>query len=119
MNSFNSVKDGVEQLNKIEKQSCKNCVHFIACKMMFTSAFPKERGHEHIFKNACRLFKHIKNYAEVVLCGDCEKYDPKTKMCEEFVSKPLPTGGRYVFLFEPDNFCCFGVRKEGAENGKL
>ncbi len=114
VNNFNSVKDGVEQLNKIEKESCKDCLYYVACKMMFSSAFPKEKGCEHIFKKACRLFKNKNNYAEIVRCAECANYNPDTKICKEFISDPLPTGGRYAFYMESDGFCCFGERKEGV-----
>lgn len=49
--------------------------------------------------------------AAVVLCKDCKKWS-EHGFCEEFMRK-LPTGGRIVFKTNENDYCSYGVRKDG------
>ena len=111
MNSFNNIADGAKELNRAENKNCDNCVHLPACSFIFASAFPKEKVFNYKLLKACRLFKDKETFGEIIRCGECTKYDPKTKTCEEFISDPLPTGGRVTFFLEADHFCSFAERK--------
>lgn len=111
MNSFNNIADGAKELNRAENKTCDNCVFLPGCRFIFESAFPKEKVFNHKLLKACHVFKDKATFAEIIRCGECTHYDPKTKTCEEFTSDRLPTGGRLAFIFEADHFCNKGERK--------
>lgn len=48
---------------------------------------------------------------EVVRCKDCKHCDPENHHCDH------PMGTAAPLRRKPDDFCSYGERKEGAENG--
>lgn len=67
---------------------------------------------------------HLTNYAtlilreaptvdavEVVRCRECKHCDPETHHCDHHMGTVAPLRRK------PDDFCSYGERKEGADNG--
>ena len=47
----------------------------------------------------------------VVFCRDCKHCDPENHHCDHYMGTAAP------LRREPDDFCSYGERKEGADNG--
>ena len=47
----------------------------------------------------------------VVRCGECKRCDPETMHCDHPMGTALPLPRK------PDDFCSYGERKDGAEDG--
>ena len=47
----------------------------------------------------------------VVRCLECKHYDPENHHCDHYMSTSAPLRRK------PDDFCSYGERKEGADNG--
>lgn len=54
---------------------------------------------------------------EVVRCKECKKWDTSIKLLNTCVCTRWSQSMPYPRLTSPDDFCSYGVRKEGAENG--
>ena len=48
---------------------------------------------------------------EVVRCKDCNHCDPENYHCDHYMGTVVPLSRK------PDDFCSYGERKEGADNG--
>ena len=48
---------------------------------------------------------------EVVLCRDCEHCDPENHHCDHYMGTAAPIRRK------PDDFCSYGERKGGSDNG--
>ena len=48
---------------------------------------------------------------EVVRCGECKHCDPENYHCDHSMSTAAPLSR------DPDDFCSYGERKEGDDNG--
>ena len=48
----------------------------------------------------------------VVRCLECKHYDPENHHCDHYMGTSAPLRRK------PDDFCSYGERKEGADNGK-
>lgn len=57
-------------------------------------------------------------FAPVVRCKDCAKWDSSTHTCDEFTSNRLPQGGRIAFVTLENDFCSYGEREDGANDGE-
>lgn len=88
--------------------TCKDCVHYEVCEV-----HEKYNG---IKANLCGLFKNKADFVEVPCrCKDCDhfnNYNPDT-YCEEHSDG---WGDNIVYVDE-DDYCSFGIRKRGADNG--
>ena len=47
----------------------------------------------------------------VVRCLECKHYDPENHHCDHYMGTSAP------LRHKPDDFCSYGERKEGADNG--
>ena len=47
----------------------------------------------------------------VVRCLECKHYDPENHHCDHYMGTSAPLRRK------PDDFCSYGERKEGADNG--
>ena len=47
----------------------------------------------------------------VVRCRECKHYDPENHHCDHYMGTSAPLRRK------PDDFCSYGERKEGADNG--
>ena len=52
---------------------------------------------------------------EVVRCKDCEKWDTSNKLLNTCACTRWSQSMPYPRLTSPDDYCSYGVRKEGAE----
>ena len=50
---------------------------------------------------------------EVVRCRQCKHCEPENHHCDHYMGTVAP------LRREPDDFCSYGERKEGADNGKV
>ena len=48
---------------------------------------------------------------EVIRCRECKHCDPENHHCDHYMSTAAPLRRK------PDDFCSYGERKEGADNG--
>ena len=80
---------------------CVNCIHNDVCVRLGKPALygiNKELGCD--------------KYLEVVRCKDCESWNPETGFCK--LHSNFSKNAVYSDLFDEDDFCSFGKRKEGA-----
>lgn len=49
--------------------------------------------------------------AEVVRCRECKHCDPESHHCDHYMGTDAPLRRK------PEDFCSYGERKEGADNG--
>lgn len=91
------------------KKTCHDCEQYgngSDCVFLFTS--------DYLIAHGVTVQEDV---VEVVRCKNCKYYDEKTRVCEEFTSKKLPTGGHVAFLMKPDDFCSYGERRNDNVNG--
>ena len=82
---------------------CEDCIHMNIC------------GYYAEFKeidNDCRWYKGKADFAEVVRCKDC-KYFETPKWGNDIMIRCVNMSG--CIDVNPDDFCSYGERKEGAK----
>ena len=82
--------------------ACKACGHW------FVKIKPKEELCDKCECALCRLSSYV---APVVRCKDCKHCDPENYQCDHAMSTSDPLRRK------PDDFCSYGERRGGADNG--
>lgn len=99
--------------------TCKDCLHYEACKGTYYTA----KGNEDILyefegemyaHSGCEHFKNRANYVEVVKCENCKfacfRYNADKYPFGLFACKKQPTGRMYKKV-KGNHFCSYGERK--------
>lgn len=84
--------------------SCKQCIHYNACKFTYIEAFGSF-NEEQFGQTGCAEFEDKSRFAEVVRCKDCKELhrsDDKLAQHCKF----------YGAMVQEDDFCSYGERKE-------
>jgi hypothetical protein len=96
--------------------TCKDCIHYEACKAIFTFAFNKKLSDKVIGNAAeCDHFKNKADFVEVVRCKDCKCYIPDSELDHNEYPNPLEADGlcenidKYT---DETDFCCYGERSD-------
>ena len=88
--------------NELKKRMCFKCNDEYSDE-------PCEPG-DCVFCNAINDAQTI-DAVEVVRCRDCKHCDPENHHCDHHMGTAAPLRRK------PDDFCSYGERKEGADNG--
>ena len=84
-------------------ETCNDCIHAAVC------------GEPHIIYKCSGVCPHFKNgtndAVSVVRCRECKHCDPENHHCDHHMGTAAPLRRK------PDDFCSYGERKEGADNG--
>lgn len=96
--------------------TCKDCIHFQACKTMLESQGYVVDGDGHDADIRCKEFQNKADFVEVVRCKDCKYWefvvdDPIFK--RELGNCKCPNWENNDFWCQTweDNFCSYGERK--------
>lgn len=89
--------------------TCKDCVHYEVC-------LPNSQAFGFKMKT-CSKFKSKADFVKIPCkCKECEhfnNYNPDRTYCEEHSDG----WGDNIVYVDKNDYCSFGIRKEGADNG--
>ena len=80
-----------------------------ALKMIHDADFTPGVYEHSVYGKAALLLE--KDAVEVVRCRECKHCDPENNHCDHHMGTAAPLRRK------PDDFCSYGERKEGADNG--
>jgi hypothetical protein len=86
-------------------ETCKDCLHYEACKNIYEIVFGDNK--KYTFTGKCYLFKNKADFVEVVRCKDC-KYWVEEKDFGMFCSH----WGSTLTESQADDFCSYGERSD-------
>ena len=92
-----------------------NDVGQLEAAMLFKAEHIKAKADPEMFSAVAdmlsRLWDTATKRVDVVRCRECNHCDPENYHCDH------PMGTTAPLRREPDDFCSYGERKEGADNG--
>lgn len=115
-----SVTNGQHYVQKMpeytERCKCETCLYNKNCQFLAT--------HRRVIVEGCTAYKNSADVAEVVRCKDCafgrtdDEDEYGSVMC---FCRNAPWDNKFVdyFTMSPLDYCSYGKRKEGVNNGNV
>ena len=92
-----------------------NDVGQLEAAMLFKAEHIKAKADPELFAAVAdmlsRLWDSATKRVDVVRCRECKHCDPENHHCDHHMGTAAPLRRK------PDDFCSYGERKEGADNG--
>ncbi len=87
----------------------EKCVHYEACKDVFTPDDLSDTFEDAINCEYCTLFKNKADFVEVVKCGECKFTDNR---CAYGIVCICEHGGMQGAFVSKTDFCSYGKRRD-------